>query len=413
MKSLLGASLLLVMPMALADEFSTPPDLPPTVVARKLLSLDPHVMGAQAEQGMATTDARHLEASSYEWSTRLTGQQRRYEAGGSTTEWNIELQRPFRLPGKAALDKRIGEAGQIEAEAGVGEATHEAARALVERWLVWLGAVEHRDLLQKQEQLATANLNAVERRAKAGDASRLERSLALTEQAVARRALAEARTAESEARARLQAHFPGIGTNSPPRLAEPALPEGELADWRARILEHSDPIRMATARLEKAKQQAERARADCLPDPTLGVFTGSEAFNREKIIGLNVTISLPGSHRSFQAEKAHKIVAMAEQELESEQRQLMAESEGGYAAARGNYDAWRAAEAAAAAAREGAELTAKAYSLGEAELQLMLQAQRQHLAAAEAALDARVAALRAYYLLLVDGHYLWDMAHED
>lgn len=413
MRFLLGAGLLLIMPAAFADDFPTPPDLPPTAMARKLLSLDPHVIGARAAQEMSVTEARQLEATNYEWSARLSGQQRRYEAGGSTKEWGVELQRPFRLPGKAALDQRIGEAGLIEAEASVGEATHEAARALVERWLDWLEASARRQLLQRQEQLTRTNLGAVEKRIRSGDAARLEHSLARAEQAAAQRVLIQAQTSETETKARLQAHFPGIDVSTPPALAEPTLPEGELADWRVRILEHSDPIRIAKARIEKAKQQAERSRADLVPDPTLGIFTGSEAFGNERIIGLNATIALPGRHRALQAEKAQQTVALAEQSLENEKRQLMAEIEGGYAAARGNYDAWRAAEAATTATREGTELTAKAYALGEAELQLLLQAQQQHLTSEEAALEARTHALRAYYLLLVDGHYLWNLAHDD
>ena len=61
----------------------------------------------------------------------------------------------------------------------------------------------------------------------------------------------------------------------------------------------------------------------------------------------------------------------------------------------------------------GTDLTIKAYGLGEAELQTVLQARQQRLEAEEAALHTRLAALKAYYLLLVDGHYLWDLAHDD
>ncbi len=413
MKSFLAVGLLLIMPAAFADEFPTPPDLPPTPLARQLLSLDPHVKGARAAKSMAETDARHLRASNYEWSVRLSGQQRRYDVGGKSNEWNVELQRPFRLPGKASLDKRIGEAGLSEAEAGIGESTHEAARALVERWILWLGAIERHRLLQEQEQLVLASRQAVGKRVEAGDASRLESSLAATELAVARRMKSEAQAAEAQAIARLRAHFPGIDTTSPPRLADPVLPEGDLVQWRARILEHSDPIRIARAKVERLNQQAERAQADRLPDPTVGIFTSSEVFQQERVIGLNVSIPIPGSHRSLVAKKAQQAVALAEQELESESRQLAAEIEGGYAAAHGSHSAWLAAEDAASAAKESAALMTKAYSLGEADLQSRLLSQRQDIAAAEAALDAKVSALRAYYLLLVDGHYLWDLAHED
>ena len=144
--------------LAGADEFPTPADLPSTIEAKKILAQDPHVMAAQAQQGIATTESQQLRSSHYQWSVRLAGQQRRYESGASSTggrsdEWNAELQRPFRLPGKASVDRRIGEAGLAEAEAGIGEATHEAARSLASLWLDWIGANARLQLMQQQEKL--------------------------------------------------------------------------------------------------------------------------------------------------------------------------------------------------------------------------------------------------------------------
>jgi hypothetical protein len=54
----------------------------------------------------------------------------------------------------------------------------------------------------------------------------------------------------------------------------------------------------------------------------------------------------------------------------------------------------------------------RAYTLGEAELQALLLARRQATAATTSALQARVAALKAYYGLLVDAHLIWDLAHD-
>lgn len=406
-------SLLLWAGVATADEFPTPPDLPPTVLARQILNQDPHVMAARAEYGMSETDARHLQASTYEWSTRVAAQQRRYQAGGNSTEWSVELQRPIRLPGKAGLDKQIGASGLKMAEAGVGEATHEAARSLVSLWLDWLGATARLQLMQAQDKLAGDNLAVVEKRVRAGDAAKMDLILARADQAATRRVVADAKTAVAEAKALLGTHFPGIHPENAPALSDPAPLVGDLAQWRERIQQHSDPVRIAEARVEKARQLAARARADRLPDPTVGVYTASEAQGDERIIGLNLTVPLAGNHRTFQADKARQAVAVAEQELESERRELLAAVESGYTAAQGRYASWMAAEDAAREIRTGSELTVKAYALGEADLQTVLQARRQRLESEEAALDARVAALKANYLLLVDGHYLWDLAHED
>lgn len=403
---------------AWSAEFPTPADLPSTTEARKILAQDPHVMGAKARQGIATTESQQLKSSHYQWSVRLAGQQRRYDTGASSAgsrsdEWNAELQRPFRLPGKASADRRIGEAGLAEAEAGIGEATHEAARSLATLWLDWTGANARLQLMQQQERLAQEDLDALNKRLKAGDAARMDKGIAVAAKATARRAVIEAETDVAESRARLETHFPGIDLQTPPELAVPGLLEGGLAQWQERIQQHSDPIRMARARVEKAKQEAGRARSDKLPDPTLGVYTASEAFGNESVIGLSISMPLPGRYRSLEAQKATQNVALEEQALENENRELMAAINASHAIAQGRYHAWRAAEEAATEIRSSADTMAQAYALGEADLQSLLLARRQRVDAEVALLGARLGSLRANYLLLIDGHYLWDLAHEE
>lgn len=73
---------------------------------------------------------------------------------------------------------------------------------------------------------------------------------------------------------------------------------------------------------------------------------------------------------------------------------------------------WQAAEDSARNARDTAQLTQRAYALGEADVQTMLLARRQSLEAAQGALDARVTALHAYYRLQIDAHGIWKLAHE-
>ena len=405
--------LLLWVGMVSAEEFPTPPDLPPTALARQILNQDPHVLTARAEYAMTTTEAQHLKASNYEWSTRLSGQQRRYQVGDNSTEWNVELQRPIRLPNKAAIDQQIGVASLAMAEAGIGEATHEAARSLVSLWLDWLGATARLQVLQAQEKLSGDNFVVVEKRVRAGDTAKMDMILARADRASAKRAVAEALTDVAEAKAMLAKHFPNINPAIAPTLADPALPMGDLLHWRERIQKHSDPLRIAHASLEKAKQLAGRATADKTPDPTVGIYTASEARGDERVIGVSLTLPLSGSHRALQATKAQQAVAIAEQVLETERRELLATVEASYTAATGRYAAWVAAEEAAQDIQMGTDLTIKAYGLGEAELQTVLQARQQRLEAEEAALHTRLAALKAYYLLLVDGHYLWDLAHDD
>jgi outer membrane protein TolC len=267
--------------------------------------------------------------------------------------------------------------------------------------------------MQQQEKLAQADLDALTTRLKAGDAARMDKGIAVAAKATARRAVIEAETDVAETRARLETHFPGIGLQASPALATPVLLEGDLAQWQERIQQHSDSIRMARARVEKAKQEAGRASSDKLPDPTLGVYTASEAFSNERIIGLSISMPLPGRYRSLAAQKAAQSVALEEQALENENRELMASINGSHAVAQGRYHAWQAAEEAAVEIRSSADTMAQAYALGETGLQSLLLARRQRVDAEVALLDARLDALRANYLLLIDGHYLWDLAHEE
>jgi outer membrane protein, heavy metal efflux system len=58
-------------------------------------------------------------------------------------------------------------------------------------------------------------------------------------------------------------------------------------------------------------------------------------------------------------------------------------------------------------------LMQRAYTLGEADLSTLLLARRQATAASLSAIEAKVAAARAYYSLLIDAHLVWDMDHEE
>jgi len=233
-------------------------------------------------------------------------------------------------------------------------------------------------------------------------------SLAQGELAEQRRAANEAETLAIVAWARLQARFPEIARTTP-RLATP-LPLAERIDyWRVRILEQSDDVRLAQAQLRKARAAAERVRAERIPDPTFGLYTASEVGGQERIVGVTVSIPLPSGLRSRRADKAVHSVEAARQEVEQRKRRLEAEVAAAVATAEGTFRGVQIAEAGSRAMQDSAQLMQRAYSLGEAELQSLLTARRQAAVAAQSALAARVAALRAYYLLLIDARLVWDL----
>lgn len=396
----------------LASPLPEAPGLLPTPVVRPLLEQDPSVAAARASLEVARQEAGILDSSPYEWNARLSSQRRTLQSGPRYQEWNVGIERTLRLPGKATADRNIGKATVEEAEARYGDARHEAARELLTLWLDWLAAERAYELAGANGQAAQKNLNVVEKRVRAGDAARLDVSLAQAELAEQKRIANDAKTQVAVASARLQARFPGLGRQF--MLLPTPLPLKENAPfWRERILAQSDELKTVQAQLQRALALAERARADRVPDPTVGVYNASEIGGEERITGMMISIPIPGGQRRLHAAKALHAVEAARQEAELRKRQLDVEIASNVAAAEGAYESLKIAEVGASAMQDNARLVQRAYSLGEADLQALLSARRQATMAAQNALAARMAALKSYYLLFIDAHLVWDLEHDE
>lgn len=388
-----------------------PPGLIPTDIARPLLEQDPAVAAARAGLDLAAREAGLLEGSPYEWTARATSQERAISAGPHYGEWSVGLERGLRLPAKAAADRNLGAATVEAAQAAYGEALHEAARHLLTLWLDWL-ASEHGSALGADHLNAVQDsLALVEKRVRAGDAAPLDAGLARAELAGQKRLYNDALTQASSAWARLSTRFPGI------HRQVVALPEvvpipDDVASLRARVLAQSDELKLVEAALKHSRFQAARADAERLPDPTVGVHAGWESAGRERVAGISLSIPIPGAARGQNHERALAALAVSLQDLELKTRELDAEFAAGVAAARGAGESVTLARAGARAARDNAALMARAYALGEADLQALLQTRREQTSAIEALLAAQVTALKAYFALMLDAHLMWDLEHE-
>ena len=387
------------------------PGLMPAAVARPLLDQDPSVAAARAGLAAARQDAGILDQSPHEWNARLSSQRRSVESGPRYQEWNAGVERTLRLPEKAGADRNLGQVIVEEAEARYGEALHEAARRLFALSLAWMQAERGRELAGTSRDSGQDNLAAVEKRLRAGDASRLDVSLAQGELAELTLADNDARTQALVAWSRLQARFPGIERQF--TVAPQALPLDESPGfWRDRILSQSDELKVAQAQFQKARAQAQRTHADRVPDPTVGIYMASEAGGRERILGVSLSMPIPGDQRNRRATRSVHAIEMTRQELELKKRELGADIASALATAQGSYESLKIAESGAAAMQENARLMQKAYTLGESDLQALLSARRQATAAAQNALTASTAAVKAYYALLIDAHLVWDMDHD-
>jgi len=387
------------------------PLLLPTAVVRPLIDQTPGVAAARAGLEAARQDAGLLTDSPYEWTARVTTQRRTVDTGERYGEWNAGIERTLRLPDKARADGSLAQATLDEAEARHGEVLHEMTRDLLGLWLDWAHAEQGQALSLMHLQAAQENVRIVEKRVKAGDAARLDASVARAELAEQQRAGIEIKTAAAVAWARLQARFPGFDRDlSAFPAALPLVGDGSL--WRARILDQSDELKIAEAQFQKMQARGARAQAEKMPDPTVGLFTASEVGGRERLTGIMLSIPIPGSQRNRHAQRAVHADEMSRQEVASKKRQLDAVIGAAFAATQGAFEGWQIAEAGAAEMQDNARLMARAYALGEADLQALLSARRQATTAAQNALGAKVAASRSYYGLLVDAHLVWDMAHE-
>ena len=164
--------------------------------------------------------------------------------------------------------------------------------------------------------------------------------------------------------------------------------------------------------LQIAQAQADRARADRVPDPTFGVYTASEVGGRERISGITLSIPLPGGLRDSRSSKALAAVEVARNAVDLKKRELETEIASALVTARGAYESLQIANEGALAMQENARLVQRAYALGEGDLQTLLLARRQTTAAANSALSAQVGALKAYFGLLIDAHLIWGLENE-
>jgi cobalt-zinc-cadmium efflux system outer membrane protein len=411
MTRLLLAGLLTFSATAQAMEPVNPPGLLPAEIARPLLEQDPGVAAARAGLHVALQEAGILDKSPYEWTARASGQQRKLDNGPRYNEWNVGIERAIRLSGKAAADRKLGKASIEASQARYGEALHESARELMALWVDWLVAERARELAESSVQSMRASLDTVDKRVRAGDASKLEMSIARAELAEQRRLDNDAKTQATTAWARLSTRFPGV-KRQVMALPAPLLIGEDAAAWRDRILAQSDELKVIQAQMQMAQAHAERARADKIPDPTLGGYTASEVGGNERIYGVMLSVPIPGGARDARNARAIAVLEVSRREVEFKQRELETAIASAVATARGAYDSLQITNEGAAAMQENAALMQRAYTLGEADLQDLLLARRQATAAINNALQAQAAALQAYYGLLVDAHLIWEMDHD-
>lgn len=381
--------------------------MPATDTVRQQLDNDPELAAARAQLEASGYAAESTAASPYEWTVELAGQRRSYDTGGANSnEWSAGIQRGVRWPNKMILDHKLGDAAQQEAQLRYDLAREQAAQDFLTLWLDWSQAKTREALLQKQHVLAAESVSIVGKRLSAGDAAAQDATLANAELSGLASQLAAAALETQHTESTLRNRFPDLSL-SDSTLPEPKPPEGERENWKKLILAVNPNLALAHLRVQQATLTAERAGAEKLPDPTLGVFTASEAQSTEKIVGVSISMPLPGARRFHESSRARAEASAAELTSHSEIRRAESQALQDWQSAMSGVEVWRLAEQSAQAQSESALRSQKAYGLGEIQLQELLLIRRQAISIADTALTARVSALRAAYTLEIHAHQGW------
>lgn len=394
-----------------AAEISAP-DLPPLLQVNA--ALDEHLLVRNARSLLRLEQANQdkWNSGNYEFSLRTGSAQRQVvNTGQKLREWDVALERPLRLPNKVGIDQDIGAANVTRADFSVGDAHHEAGRALLHLWFVWLRERVQVTLWQQQNGLLAQQTGMVVARLKAGDAPKLELNLAQAAQAQAQLALQQAELREQLAANEVQRQFPAISLPDTVRLEIPQPILESDAAWLARIMDDNHELGMVEAQAQAQSLLAQRSRADRLPDPTVGLRYSNEMGGNEKVTGIFLTVPLSFGVRGANARMAEQQAEIAADQAAFVKHRLQNDSYAAYHQAVRSFSTYQQAREAAQAIRGNAELIAKAYRLGESSLSDSLSARR---IAQDATLAEHLALLdanEARYRLLLDGHRLWS--HDD
>lgn len=389
-------------------------DLPPSEKVLEALASHPAVRAAAARIEAARASRDMLARGPHEVTVEGGYVRRSVEHEGEFDEFDVTISRPFRLPGKAVLDRKAG-ALQVEvAENRMADAWHQVALVLSGLWHDWLTAGSlYRIDLDTVRWLET-ELASLRRRVELRDASALEVDQAMAALAQAEAQATAALAAREEARVTLLASFPEIPLPpEPPELALPELPAQDLEFLRDLVIEHSHEVRAAQREAERLGVVSRRARADRFADPSFGVRLFSERDGMEKGAGVVVAIPLGGGNRRAAADMASAEAHAARLELETVLRSVTAVADADLSNARTRLDAWKRAHAAAQSASEAVGRMERGYQLGQIDLADLLYARRLANDARRSEVMARSEASRSLLKIQIDSHSIWSSVAGD
>lgn len=394
--------------LALASPLAAEPGLPDEAAIGTALDAHPSVIAARARLEAAQRRAEGLKANPHEFTISGGYTQRSVDREGDFNEYDAQLSRGIRLPGKGRLDKEIGQQG-VEAALNLAEdAKHQAALLLASHWFDWLSASAQ----ARVDQAAVVNyekaLAAVSRRMELRDAAQLEVDQAAAALAAARLAAEQSNGLVRLARIRLEAHFPSLPLPvEAPELSVPEIAEARLSQLRDKVIANSHEIAAATAEARRMEAVAARARKDRMADPTLGLRLFSERNGAERGAGVVLSMPLGGGQRKAVAEEAGAGASAARAEEQLARFRVQETADADLAEARYRVAAWQRARESIEAQMAALNKLRRGHQLGEIDLADLLLGERMVHEAFRIEATSRAEAVRAITKLRIDSHELW------
>ncbi|MBX9965529.1 MAG: TolC family protein [Burkholderiales bacterium] len=397
---------------ARADQPAADPSLPPVASVERALAAYPPVKAARDAVRFEQANDRRLQAGPYEFAVRGDYQSHNIDRG-RYPEWGVGLERAIRLPGKARVDTAIGAQGVELARRAAYSAWCDGARLMLKLWFAWARESVQLELLQQQAEFLRTQHVVVTKRARVGDAPRVEVNLAEASVAQAEASVAALQGREEGARAALERTFPALVIPARAPLSDPRPLDGDLDFYLERVRTHNDEVRVARALSKRARLYADRAAADLVPDPAIGARLSSDRSGPDRIAGVYIVVPIPGRARTAfsegvraQSDAALNLEAAVVQRISADVAAMVGQAKGAYAA-------WQRARAAAEGMSRNADSMVRSWQLKEASLSDVVIARRLAVESALSAALARAEAEESRHRLLIEAHVLWNDPEEE
>lgn len=384
------------------------PGLPDDASISGALDRHPSVIAARARVEAARADAHARAKGPHEWTLSGIYSRRTIDKEGTFDEFDAQLTKPFRLPGKASLDRQIGAFGLEEAENLAEDAKHQAALLLMEYWIDWLETSAEAAVDAQAVANYEAALAAVKRRVELHDAAQLDADQAEAVLGAARTMAEESSGRAKLARARLAAQFPSLPLPvDAPEVPQPEAPEGGLDRLHGLVLSNSHEIAAADAAAHRMSSMAERARKDRRADPSFGFRLFSERGGMERGGGLVLSIPLGGGYRRALADRASADASAAQARAQLARFDIRETADADLTSANYRLESWKRARAGLNSQMAALLKLRRGHELGEVDLADMLLGERMAHDAFRSEAVARAEAMRAITKLRIDSHQLW------